>query len=208
MATAVQGEFGSHGVILTHPHPKLGGDQHNNVVQFLQRTLASSGFTTLRFDFRGVNESKGSSTWMGRDERNDVLAAIDYLTSLGSIHKLWLVGYSFGSAVCAHPASIHTKVAGYAAVSYPAGRLASVLLGCHWSEGVARIASKPKFFVIGDSDQFAGAEQLDHDVQGLEGPSECVVVPGANHFWFGSEAEMAQSVLQWLTRQIRGSAKQ
>eukprot|EP00667_Euglena_gracilis_P027299 EG_transcript_33656 len=159
--------FGHCAAVLMHPHPKLGGNQANNVVRALQHAVAQAGFTTLAFDFRGAGTSEGSASWMGKTERLDVTAAVDFLVKTVQVHSVWVVGYSFGAAVAAQPASEHPAVRGYAAVSYPAGRLASLLLGSHWAAGVANLSSKPKFFIIGTNDQFADAKQLAASVEQL-----------------------------------------
>ena len=50
---------GEKGVVVTHPHPLYGGDMHNNVVEAVCRVYKQNGYSTLRFNFRGVGRSKG-----------------------------------------------------------------------------------------------------------------------------------------------------
>ena len=45
---------GDRGVVTTHPHPLYGGNMYNNVVASLVRIYQLAGYTTLRFNFRGV----------------------------------------------------------------------------------------------------------------------------------------------------------
>ena len=44
-------------VVITHPHPLYGGNMHNNVVMTITRAYQKLGYTTLRFNFRGVGSS-------------------------------------------------------------------------------------------------------------------------------------------------------
>jgi len=75
------------GIVVTHPHPMLGGNMHNNVVVALferyppppkpdNKKLATvlgtllfrfarEGFRVVRFNFRGTGRSTGSKTWRG-----------------------------------------------------------------------------------------------------------------------------------------------
>ena len=48
------------GVILCHPHPQYGGDMGHPVITTAAEAASQEGFSTLRFNFRGVGESGGS----------------------------------------------------------------------------------------------------------------------------------------------------
>jgi len=87
-------------VVITHPHPLYGGDMQNPVVGCIQQAYRQNGYTTLRFDFRGVGASEGLYS-DGYGEQKDVLAAIAYLADMG-ISDIDLAGYSFGAWVNAH----------------------------------------------------------------------------------------------------------
>jgi alpha/beta superfamily hydrolase len=169
-------------VVVTHPHSKLGGDRHNNVVQAVARALAEdAGFTVLTFNFRGVGGSEGSATWRGLDERADFACALEYARALDGVDKVYLVGYSFGSAV---GCSCNEGLDGYVAVSYPKSGLASCVLGSLY--GLAD-GPLPKLFVIGDQDQFASVPVLQEFVDKLAEPKSLRVFPGVDHFWHGEE---------------------
>lgn len=86
----------AHGsVVVAHPHPQYGGTLHNPVVFHADRELHRAGYTTLRFNFRGVGASEGSYD-QGRGEVEDVAAAAAWLRGLAGGPML-LVGFSFGS---------------------------------------------------------------------------------------------------------------
>jgi alpha/beta superfamily hydrolase len=46
--------------VVLHPHPEHGGTMNNKVAYYLFQTFAERGFSTLRFNFRGVGRSQGS----------------------------------------------------------------------------------------------------------------------------------------------------
>jgi alpha/beta superfamily hydrolase len=104
--------------VLAAPHPLLGGSMHNNVVRGLGDGLAAQGFVTLRFNYRGVENSQGPRADTARhlaqfwetshvpDEPDlcfDVEAAVAYLRQIPSTPlPLALIGYSFGCTLLPH----------------------------------------------------------------------------------------------------------
>ena len=85
------------GVVVTHPHPLYGGDMYNTVVESICRAYKANGYTTLRFNFRGVGASEGQFD-NGVGEQKDVIAAMSHLKNEG-ITQIDLAGYSFGAWV-------------------------------------------------------------------------------------------------------------
>jgi uncharacterized protein len=97
LAGAFARTAGSRGVIIAHPHPLYGGDMDNPVVLAIRQAYRHRGFSTLRFNFRGVGASAGRFD-NGVGERADVQAAMAWAAGLG-ITDLDLAGYSFGAWV-------------------------------------------------------------------------------------------------------------
>jgi alpha/beta superfamily hydrolase len=81
--------------VIAHPHPLFGGTMDNKVVQTLARAFVQSGWTALRFNFRGVGASTGEHD-EGRGETEDMLALVAAQAPDG---PLALAGFSFGSFV-------------------------------------------------------------------------------------------------------------
>lgn len=88
---------GPDAVVITHPHPLYGGDLDNPVVAVLTAAYRRLGYSTLRFNFRGVGASEGRYA-AGQGEQDDVRAAAAYLAGLGKT-VTDLAGYSFGAWV-------------------------------------------------------------------------------------------------------------
>lgn len=92
--------------VIAHPHPLFGGTMSNKVVQTLARAFVQSGWTAVRFNFRGVGASAGVHD-EGRGELDDMLAVVSALAPQG---RLSLAGFSFGAFVTSHAAErLHTK---------------------------------------------------------------------------------------------------
>jgi alpha/beta superfamily hydrolase len=66
--------------LLLHPHPQYGGTMNNRVIYHLYQAFTKRGFSTLRFNFRGVGRSQGRYD-DGMGELSDAAAALDWLQS-------------------------------------------------------------------------------------------------------------------------------
>ena len=75
--------------VIAHPHPLFGGTMDNKVVQTLARAFVSTGWTAVRFNFRGVGASEGV-----HDEGYRAIVA--QLAPEGAIA---VAGFSFGAFV-------------------------------------------------------------------------------------------------------------
>lgn len=88
--------------VIAHPHPLFGGTLDNKVVQTLARAFVQSGWTAVRFNFRGVGGSAGSHD-EGRGELDDFLAVVQHVAPAGEGQAaLALAGFSFGAFVTTH----------------------------------------------------------------------------------------------------------
>lgn len=86
--------------LICHPNPVKGGTMMNKVVSTLQRTARDAGYSTLRFNYRGVGNSAGSSD-MGSGEVDDAEEAVRWLREQHPELPLNLFGFSFGGFVAA-----------------------------------------------------------------------------------------------------------
>lgn len=178
------------GVVLCHPHPQYGGDMHNPVISTAMDAASQEGFSTLRFNFRGVGRSGGSYS-EGVGEREDVKAAIDYLYSaLGhSDVPLTLLGYSFG-AWAALPVGIQDhRIKGMVAIAPPLG-----LYDFGFLEGSKKI----KLLMAGDQDFFCPKALLESWFERLEEPKTLAVIEGADHFFFAHHRALAQPLKEFF----------
>ncbi|HCX89514.1 MAG TPA: hypothetical protein DHT43_03135 [Deltaproteobacteria bacterium] len=176
--------------VVCHPHPEYGGNMHNNVVTGITHTLSKQGFTTLRFNFRGVGYSEGSYG-KGVEETKDVKGAIDFL--LGAEHLetngIFLVGYSFGAMVGLQVADKDDRIRGWAGISPPVAM---------YDFSFLKGSFKPKLLLFGDSDFACPKEGMEKLFESLEEPKSMSIIPGADHFFWGKERTVAEYVLNFL----------
>jgi len=98
LAAAEDGGAARGVAIIAHPHPLFGGTMDNKVVQTLARAFVASGWTAVRFNFRGVGATAGTHD-EGRGELEDLLAVVQQAAPDGPIA---LAGFSFGAFVTSH----------------------------------------------------------------------------------------------------------
>jgi hypothetical protein len=162
---------GTKGVVITHPHPLYGGDMDNPVVLAMRNAYRRKGFSTLRFNFRGVGGSGGRHD-KGIGERRDVLAARAWLAGLG-MTDIDLAGYSFGAWVNAGVSDGFQRMV---VVSPP---LAFIDFG-----PPAPIPNLD-LIVTGSRDEIAPPAMIDR-VRARWNPAAAFeVIPGADHFYTG-----------------------
>jgi alpha/beta superfamily hydrolase len=175
---------GRRGAVITHPHPLYGGEMRNPVVECLQMVYRARGFTTLRFNFRGVGNSEGVYA-DGTGELDDVLAAADYLSGLG-ISGLDLAGYSFGAWVNAKVPSGRTEIRRSIMVSPPVAFVDF--------SPIHRIPTL-SLVVTGSRDEIAPAAEIVPMLGSWNPEAAFEIIEGADHFFWG-HLDALQEVLE------------
>ena len=86
--------------LLLHPHPLYGGTMNNPIVMELYNIFDALGFSTFRFNFRGVGKSEGKFD-NGLGELADAAAALDWVQRQNpNTNQCWVSGFSFGAVIC------------------------------------------------------------------------------------------------------------
>ena len=191
--------------VICHPHPLGGGSMNNGIVVEMARALAARGVIALRFNFRGVGASEGVHD-DGRGERDDVAGALEKLLAQPNVDpdRVALVGYSFGACVGLACAQKDPRVSAFAAVGLSlefcySGGIDAITEEDEDDIGSARESPAfPKLFITGDRDQLAPPGQLLKLVEQLPEPKDVEIVPGADHFWWGAEQEVAARVADFV----------
>ncbi|KAI8800713.1 Alpha/Beta hydrolase protein [Cladochytrium replicatum] len=190
-------------VIVAHPYGPLGGSMYNNVVESVCELFSEFGFSTARFNFRGVGRSSGRTSFRGFAERDDVLAVYRHLMANESFKptKIILCGYSYGSMCTSAVACEIPEAIAIIAISYPCAVSWFLTM---WNtsafvSGINACQNIPKLFVIGDSDTFSSVRSFETFVSGINDPKTTVVVPGVDHFWFGQEEVLVEEVRRWMS---------
>jgi uncharacterized protein len=166
--------------LVCHPHPKYGGTMHNKVVFRAAKASVHAGVPALRFNFRGVGESRGTFA-DGIGEREDVRAALGYVQTHFPQVPVCLVGFSFGAWVGLAVGAVDARVRALVGLGVPAGTSDFSFL-----PGV----SKPKLIVQGTQDEFGLREQVQALFDALAEPKRIHWVEGADHFFTGRLEEL------------------
>lgn len=167
------------GVIITHPHPLYGGSMNNNVVWTAVRAFGERGWSTLRFNFRGVGGSTGSYGG-GLAEVEDVVAAMAFIKSRVS-GPCFLVGYSFGAAVVARALLEGLEATGAVLISPPIAFMDLAFLP--ETPGLSLV-------VAGDRDDLCPLADLENLCHQRQPSVDLRVVSGADHFYSGYEKDL------------------
>jgi alpha/beta superfamily hydrolase len=178
---------GDRGVVVTHPHPLHGGDMHNNVVEAVCRAYQEKGYSTLRFNFRGVGQSEGGYE-EGIGEQDDVKAAIDYLSDLGK-EEIDLAGYSFGSWVNALGINRYEKVKRAIMISPPVGLM-----------DFSCLINNPKIRLVitGSEDEIADYRSVKDKITSWNRRAIFKVIKGADHFYWGNTGDLQKTIAEFL----------
>ena len=194
------------------PHPFLGGTMHNNVTQGLGDGLASHGIASLRFNYRGVGSSSGSSIDLRKhlaefwhtghvsDERelaSDVVAAGRELLRNAPAEAIQpvLIGYSFGCSLL--PEVLET-------IKASALILIAPTINRHDYSSYRAIANRPPILVIADDGDFVSdQEKLQAWFDSLPAPRCLHRTRLDNHFFRGHEPWLVERVHEFLEEYVR-----
>jgi len=175
--------------VLCHPQPLTTSMQDPLTVR-IAGDLATAGFITLRFNFRGVGASEGQQT-DGRLEPLDLAGAVEFaLAEPGANReKLCLIGHAFGATVALIYAAHDPRVKTVVAISPPIFRLTPELAAFE----------RPKLFITGEHDEVSPRHKLEPWIERLPARG-FKVISGARHLMRGYESTAAQAVVHYRVR--------
>lgn len=176
------------GVVITHPHPLYGGDMDNPVVDAIRRVYVQCGFTTLRFNFRGVGGSQGRYD-NGRGEQDDVKAAVALLVESG-VARVDLAGYSFGAWINALSVTGGLQVQRLVMVSPPVALIAF--------DGVGALPAL-RLAVTGSLDDIAPADRLQPQLSRWNPAAALEIIDGCDHFYSGYTDQLRTILSRYLS---------
>jgi alpha/beta superfamily hydrolase len=183
--------------LLLHPHPEHGGTMNNKVVYSLYQSFVARGFSTLRFNFRGVGRSQGVHD-KGEGELSDAASALDWLQSNNpNAPFCWIGGFSFGAWIGMQLLMRRPEISGFLSVAPPANTLDFTFLAPCPASGL---------MVQGDADQLVPPESVKKLVEKLSAQKGIVIdytlIPRANHFFTGQMDELVTVVDNYLNKHL------
>jgi uncharacterized protein len=179
-------------VILCHPHPVYGGTMDNRVVYRVGKAAARSGFAALRFNFRGVGKSTGQYD-QGLGEKEDAVAAINWVEERYPGKPLAVVGYSFGAWVGLQAGCPDPRIRAIVGLGLPLDMYNFDFLLDY---------PNPSLYIVGTQDEFCSPINLENLIRRLPFTSKVHRIQGADHFFSESVEDVERLVEQFLTRII------
>jgi uncharacterized protein len=183
--------------LILHPHPQFGGTMNNKVVYDLFYMFQQRGFTTLRFNFRGIGRSFGTFDH-GGGELADAAGALDWLQSNHPESKTcWVGGYSFGAWVGMQLLMRRPEIEGFISVApQPNIYDFSFLAPCP-SSGL---------IIHGEEDRVAPSKDVQLLVDKLKSQKGITItqktLAGANHFFENKQEELIAECGSYLDMRI------
>ncbi len=176
--------------VVCHAHPLYGGTMHTKAVYRAAQALADSGLRGLRFNFRGVGASTGSHE-DGIGEREDVRAALDWLSEDAPGLPMVAGGFSFGSMVALGEAVSDDRVVALLGMGLPIDMYDfSYLSG----------TDKPVLVVQGEDDEFGSGERAAEVVLALGDHVTLARIAGADHYFTDRFDDLRAVIVEYFTR--------
>lgn len=164
-------------VLVIHPHPAMGGDRFNPVVDSVHRAAITRGWASLRFDFSSSDLEIAAG---------EASMALDLLPRTP---RTAVVGYSFGAAVAVHVDD--QRLDAWALIAPPFGDRFPV------TDLSVATDERPKLLLSPAHDQFcppaAAAAATAQWVNAIVEP-----VASADHFLAGFTGDVAARALDWI----------
>lgn len=185
-------------LVLCHPHPKMGGTMNAPLLAALTARMTGDGWTVLRFNFRGIGKSEGDAT-TGIDEVQDAKGAIAYMRHRTPDLPLAIAGWSFGAAVAIRTAAEDDSLVGCVAIAPAVKEKPEVTAGLPPPDEMD--LGVPLLIVAAANDELVETEDCKAWVAGIP-HAKVVVIPGANHFFWGKYDSLGDEVAGWLNGSI------
>lgn len=187
--------------VMLHPHPLHGGTMNNKVVYALYQTFVRRGFTTLRFNYRGVGRSQGNFD-RGEGELADAAAALDWLQATHSqAESVWIAGFSFGAWIGMQLLMRRPEIAGFISVAPPAGLFDFGFLAPCPSSGL---------IISGGQDEIIPDGAVEALVKKLSAQRGITIthhpIKAANHYFSDHLDEVSKTVDKYLLESMQPKA--
>ena len=188
--------------LFLHPHPQHGGTMNNRVVYSLFHAYTRRGFSTLRFNFRGVGRSQGTYD-RGEGELSDAAAALDWLQTFNpNAASCWIAGFSFGAWIGMQLLMRRPEIDGFISVAPPANLFDFSFLAPCPSSGL---------IIHGGQDELVPEPSVQKLVNKLSHQRDIRidyrVVTTANHYFVNCIDDLARHVEDYLDHKLDGGAR-
>jgi len=179
--------------LLLHPHPLYGGTMNNPIVMELYNIFDALGFSTFRFNFRGVGKSEGKFD-NGLGELADAAAALDWVQRQNpNTNQCWVSGFSFGAVICMQLLMRRPEITRFVSVSPQPNLYDFNFLAPCPASGL---------IVHGKKDEIAPLDDVQKLAQKLQTQKNITVeyeeVSGANHFYDNEMPKLKKIIEKYI----------
>jgi alpha/beta superfamily hydrolase len=187
--------------LLLHPHPQHGGTMNNKIIYKLYQTFTKRGFSTLRFNFRGVGRSQGQFD-NGQGELSDAASALDWMqTQNPNTRSCWIAGFSFGAWVAMQLMMRRPEIDGFISIAPPASQHDFSFLAPCPASGM---------IIHGDKDEVVPQSSVDKLAQKLQKQKNIKIdyriVEGSDHFFIHHLDPLNEQVEGYLDKMLNKAA--
>ena len=187
--------------LLLHPHPQYGGTMNNEVVFNLYQNFARRGFSSLRFNFRGVGRSQGQFD-NGQGELSDAASALDWMQSRNpNTNTCWIAGFSFGAWVAMQLMMRRPEISGFISIAPPASQHDFSFLAPCPASGM---------IIHGDKDEVVPQSSVNRLAQKLQKQKNIKIdyriIEGSDHFFLDHLEPLNKQVNDYLDKVLSKAA--
>ncbi len=187
--------------LLLHPHPQHGGTMNNKIVYSLYQIFTKHGFSSLRFNFRGVGRSQGRFN-NGQGELSDAASALDWMQSQNpTMSSCWIAGFSFGAWVAMQLMMRRPEIQGFISIAPPASLYDFSFLAPCPASGM---------IVHGDKDEVIPQSSVDKLAQKLQKQKNITIdyrtIEGSDHFFNNHLDTLSGHIEEYLDKALTKAA--
>ena len=180
-------------VLILHAHPGHGGNMNNSLSLKLHKLFTDLGFSSLRFNFRGVGRSDGEHDG-SEGELADSAIALDWLQSQNTVSEnFWICGISFGAWVGMQLLMRRPEIPKFILISPPAGKYDFNFLAPCPASGLV---------ISGEKDNLIETDAVKSIIKKLNQQKSIIVkhdiVKGCDHFFTKMESKVLEKVKKYV----------
>lgn len=181
-------------LLLCHPHPQMGGTMNAPLLLALRDRLVAGGWSVLRFNYRGIGASEGSSG-TGEAEEGDARGALARLRDACPGVPVAVGGWSFGAGVAIRILPREPDLEACVAIAPSVAGKEDVTIPMPAPDEIQ--TDVPILVVCGERDEQVSIA----DARGWVGAvptARYVEMKGANHFFWGQYDKLGGTVASFL----------
>jgi hypothetical protein len=188
--------------LILHPHPQHNGTMNNRIVYSLFHIFVRRGFSTLRFNFRGVGRSQGLFDH-GQGELRDAAAALDWMQQHNpNSSGCWVAGFSFGAWIAMQLLMRRPEIHGFICASLPANM---------YDFGFLAPCPASGLIVHGDRDSVTSTESVTKLVTKLSQQRGITIdfetIEGSDHYFSRHLSEFEPICEAYLDKRLKPTAE-